>query len=100
MVDGEAPTLHVGMESALHDEELSPFRHVDLLFHRLAGQVLVTLRSDKALMMRIHRKRSIKQNSWPQMRGLVSLDVVHHRFHINDDTVVLMMYATCDREYV
>src|SRR5215510_13372924 len=92
MVDSETPTFHIGMESALHDEKLSSFGHVDLLFDRLAGQVLVTLRSDKAFMVRIHRKRSIEQNPWPQMRRLVRLDIVHHRVHVHDDHISLITH--------
>ena len=66
--DGHPPTLHVGMETALHDKDPTIFAEFHQLFHRRTGHVFVVHAGlgailEIAWMLRIHRERHVEQDT-------------------------------------
>src|SRR5206468_11720460 len=52
--------------------------------------MVLGIHARRAGMMRVHRQRNIEQHPRSQMRGLVGLNVMHHRVHVEDDHVLLV----------
>src|SRR5438132_14104638 len=74
------------MKPALHHENPPPLRHANLLFLGLTRNVLMVhgIRARRFGMMGAHRQRHVEKNAWPQLRGFVSLNVVHDQIHVDD----------------
>src|SRR5438445_6598718 len=74
------------MKPALHHENPPPLCHANVQRLGLAGYVLVILGvgTRRFGMVGIHRQRNVEKNAWPQLRGFVSLNVMHDRIHIDN----------------
>src|SRR5947209_7213222 len=78
--------LHICMKPTLHHENPPPLRHANLLRLGFAGYVLVVLGvgTRRFGMVGIHRQRHVEKDAWPQLRGFVSLNVMHDRIHVDN----------------
>src|SRR5438094_6940913 len=90
MCHRHAPAYHVGMKPTLHDEDPAPLGHVDRLRHRLAGEMLMGMGGDIPLVVGVHRKWGVEQHARTELRGLIRLDIVHHRVHVDHDDLVII----------